>query len=115
MSKELRCAKCGEVLYPNPKAIPQLGKVIEVLAPHKCGKLVDFTVPESKEARQHSITLGDELPFGKKLTEIRKGYKEAFPDALETGDRRGGREELQTSTAPQGLLDVINKEEIMEG
>lgn len=116
MAREIRCANCGAILYPSLKAIPQLGKVIEILAPHECGEPVEFTVPKtSNVARQSAIARAEELPFGKKLTEVRKGYKEAFPDALDTGDRRGSREELQTSTAPRGLLDVINKEEIMEG
>lgn len=115
MAREIRCANCGAILYPSLKAIPQLGKVIEILAPHECGEPVDFTVPEtSKEARHLAITKAEELPFGKKLTEIRKGYKESFPDALDTGDRREKRDELNVSTAPKGLLDMLKSEE-MEG
>jgi len=115
MSREIRCAKCGTILYPTPKAIPQLGKVIEILAPHKCGKPVDFTVPEtSREARQLAIAKADELPFGKKLSKIRKDYKESFSDTLNTGDKRQKREEIVTSTAPRDLIDMIKSEE-MEG
>lgn len=115
MAREIRCANCGIILYPTPKAIPQLGKVIEILAPHECGEPVDFTVPEiSKEARQIAITKADELPFGQKLTQIRKDYKESFSDAIDTGDKRQKREELVTSTAPRGLMDMIKSEE-MEG
>jgi hypothetical protein len=115
MAREIRCANCGAILYTSLKAIPQLGKVIEILAPHECGEPVEFTVPEtSNVARQSAIARAEELPFGKKLTEIRKGYKEAFPDALDTGDRRGAREELNVSTAPKGLLDMLKSEE-MEG
>lgn len=115
MAREIRCAKCGVILYTSLKAIPQLGKVIEILAPHKCGKLVDFTVPEtSKDARQLAIAKAEELPFGQKLTQIRKDYKESFSDAIDTGDKREGREELVTSTAPRGLMDMLKSEE-MEG
>jgi len=115
MARELRCASCGAILYPIPKAIPQLGKVIEILAPHECGEPVDFTIPEvSKEARNLAVAKAGELPFGKKLTEAQKTYKESFSDALDTGDKRQKREELQTSTAPRGLLDALKSEE-MEG
>jgi hypothetical protein len=115
MSREIRCANCGTILYPSLKAIPQLGKVIEILAPHECGEPVEFTVPEtSNVARQSAIAAAEGLPFGKKLTEIRKDYKEAFSDALDTGDRRDKREELNISTAPKGLLDMLKSEE-MEG
>ena len=115
MAREIRCANCGAILYPSLKAIPQLGKVIEILAPHECGEPVEFTVPETSSiARQSAIARAEELPFGKKLTEVRKGYKEAFPDALDTGDRREKREELNVSTAPKGLLDMLKSEE-MEG
>jgi hypothetical protein len=115
MARELRCAKCGAILYPSPKAIPQLGKVIEILAPHECGEPVDFTVPEiSRDAKHLAIAMAEELSFGKKLTEYRKSYKESFSDALDTGDKRQGREELSTSSAPRGLLDALKSEE-MEG
>jgi hypothetical protein len=115
MAREIRCANCGAILYPTPKAIPQLGKVIEILAPHECGEPVEFTVPEtSSQARQLAIAKAEELPFGQKLTKVRKDYQESFSDALDTGDKRQKREELQTSTAPRGLMDALKSEE-MEG
>jgi hypothetical protein len=115
MTREIRCANCGTILYPSLKAIPQLGKVIEILAPHECREPVEFTVPEtSKTTRQLAITKAEELPFGQKLTKIRKDYQESFSDALDTGDKRQKREELQTSTAPRGLVNMLKSEE-MEG
>jgi len=117
MSRELRCARCGMILYPTPKAVPQLGKVIDIVAPHECGEPVDFTVPtpEDMRTKQMAIAAAEGLPFGKKLTEIREAHARAFSDALNTGDQRQGREELVKSSAPRGILDALKTSEEMEG
>lgn len=119
MPKHIYCAKCGMELKTIKKAIPHEGKVIVIVEPHKCNEVSveEFkgfkTAPPDKVEPVKDVRGLDEIfdsfPFVQKLNKEISEH-ETISDVKETGDKRDKkhlREELVTSTAPLGVLNVI--------
>ena len=125
MPKQVYCARCGTELLMQLKAVPAEGKVIAVVEPHTCDeKTVTEIVEINKEVRElksgrvsstgevkEDLTtkakvaaLFDDFPFVKKLNADVKEHE--VPETPgDQRDKKHLREELQTSSAPQSILD----------
>jgi len=97
MSKIVYCMKCGRALPIHREPMPQYGRIIELVEPHKCGKVVEPDL--GKAADISTKPLKDDYEFIQKLNDL----------SPPTGDKRPKehlRNELVTSTAPMSLQDV---------
>ena len=112
---KLHCAVCGKEIEWQRKAIPRQGIVMNLVVPHECEEEIDLkemvTQEEDIKFQEDVEKSADKVaeafkqfPFVKKLNE--------GPDVepLPLGDRRPRehlRTEVQTSTAPMGLKDMV--------
>ena len=135
MPKQVYCARCGTELLMQLKAVPTEGKVIAVVEPHTCDeKTVTEIVEINKEVRElkpagvesgrvsstgevkEDLTtkakvaaLFDDFPFVKKLNADVKEHE--VPEVPgDQRDKKHLREELQTSSAPQSILNRAQNE-----
>ena len=97
MSNIIYCAKCGRELSIHRKPMPQYGRIIELVEPHRCGKVVepDLGKPTSVPTKP----LKDDHEFVQKLNDL----------SPPMGDKRPKehlRNEVVTSTAPASLQDL---------
>ena len=107
MNRVVYCAKCGKALPIYRKALPQFGRIIEIVEPHKCGTKVeepDFGTPIGIPTKMNIEK--EENKFVRKLNDLTPA-----PLRLnEPGDKRDKkflREEVITSTAPASLMKNI--------
>ena len=113
--KHLFCAKCGYEVFWTRRALPRMGIIFDLIEPHQCKE--DVTLPEGVELPQpikkakpgnlDEVFAGFE--FGKKLDELEPKTKPPMTEEG-PGDRRPTstkRDEIVSSTAPQGVLDQI--------
>ena len=112
MARPLYCAGCGKQLLITKKALPSKHEVINLVNPHEC--VIDAVGTEEvvfKEATSEEKKSVEELfesfNFVKKLNKDEEMDKEKYgPEVAGPGDRRPKehlREEVQTSTAPEGI------------
>jgi len=110
VSKQFFCAQCGTKLEVKRKAIPQQGVVIDLVEPHTCGKkgeefdLINLDTPKSPAEEMKIEKMFEGFDFVQKLN---KATEVETPG--EPGDQRpksARREELVTSSAPVGVLDI---------
>ena len=111
MAKKYYCAKCGTELAVKAKAIPRAGTVVHLVQPHDCTEDASEETMQSLGLDKEQPSVAEEL----RINEMFKGFD--FVQKLnkatevetpsEPGDLRpksSRREELVTSTAPEGAL-----------
>ena len=107
--KPIYCARCGAVLSATLKALRKSQRIITVVEPHDCRDTevpeIDFddiiTAPKPPEK-----SFGD-FDFVKKIDNDNANVKVELPETGDKRDKKHLREELITSSAPQGIFQNI--------
>lgn len=98
------CARCGAQSRITLKAVPSLGVIVKVVAPHECGESTDFSIAQLGTIQD--VKEVEDMPFCQFLT--KEGKKPLFPGTCVTpSDAREKREEITTTTAPENLLRAL--------
>lgn len=110
--KQLFCSECGLQLQIFRKALPKLGRIIDVVEPHKC-----LEVPRTPDFEPQEIPIfGLKEPTGhfvQKLNELGLPKGAIDPDSLESqgdpgpGDRRAPEHTKSSSSAPSLILEEM--------
>ena len=107
--KHLHCAKCGQELLFKRKAVPSIGRILDLVEPHECSKEIQMPKgapieikPISEEKRNKIDELFGGFEFVQKLNKLPKGRT--------TGDSRK-KEDVKdlSSSAPQTLINMVKK------
>ena len=103
MAKEFYCATCGVLVETKMKALPKVGKVINVIYPHTCR---DDVVGELDELIANNQPKPTPEPAGANFPFIERLNREM--GKLETPTFKSAREERDvSSTAPGGLSNLL--------
>lgn len=102
--KVVYCAECGTRVPVFRKALPEFGRIIDLVEPHVC--LEESLEPDLTPVDMPTVAIGEDNKYVQKLNALQPSdivMKEG------SGDRRPKENIRQetTSTAPASLLDMV--------
>ncbi len=112
MAKSFFCAKCGKELKVVLKALPSKAIVVNLVEPHECNpenitEPVTIALPKVGETTEEKKSLNeifDSFPYVEKLNKEEEKSKVILTKPKDQRDKEHLRKEIQTSTAPEGIL-----------
>ena len=96
MPNVIYCAKCGRELSIYRKPMPQFSRIINLLEPHRCCKVVE---PDLGKPASIPKPIRKDHEFVQKLNDLN-------PPEGDKRSKENLRNELVTSSAPSSLQDV---------